>query len=94
MKKILKLLTIILLLAVVQTASAEEVPETIFTYYIDADGTSHDVEAIVLTVKEDCPVSRHCIVNMNKRGKHISNDLFECWKIQLLVKLGGIPRGF
>ncbi len=33
--------------------------------------------------EEDCPVSRHCIVNMNKRGKHISNDLFEYWKIQL-----------
>ncbi|MBQ4408697.1 MAG: PD-(D/E)XK nuclease family transposase [Bacteroidales bacterium] len=33
--------------------------------------------------EEDCPVSRHCIVNMSKRGKHISNDLFEYWKIQL-----------
>lgn len=33
--------------------------------------------------EEDCPVSRHCIVNVSKRGKHISNDLFEYWKIQL-----------
>jgi len=33
--------------------------------------------------EEDCPVSRHCIVNMNKRGKQVSNDLFEYWKIQL-----------
>jgi len=32
--------------------------------------------------EEDCPVSRHCIVNVSKRGKHISNDLFEYWKIQ------------
>lgn len=33
--------------------------------------------------EEGCPVSRHCIVNVSKRGKHISNDLFEYWKIQL-----------
>ncbi len=79
MNKIIRLLTIILLLAVVQTASAVDVS------YIDENGISHNVEAVAIEGTETTLNSGWYVVNKNV---NFNNELYFYGYVNLILADG------